>query len=210
MNDAEINKKIKEFFFDPAKNSKSYRVLYSRNNKTKYTVRFSPLYLARRDICYCFGINPETSKKINTGSDFGPANFAGIWLIYETLNMLSKSIEMERDDFFEKYLKVKNLDNILALGKLRNAITHFYYSLRIKDRGDWWQFSLNPRYRYLIRKDRKSSYPSNNFIVNPFIFHERFELGIAILREQLSNRKNRELREQFNDQIRRQDWVIIY
>ncbi|MFA4880011.1 MAG: hypothetical protein WC650_00105 [Candidatus Doudnabacteria bacterium] len=81
MNDEETDKKIEEFFFDPGKSWSEYRVLYSLNNPCGI-VRFSPLYFARRDIYYCFGVNPEIQKKIDTGTDFGPAEFVAIWLMY--------------------------------------------------------------------------------------------------------------------------------
>lgn len=210
MDDKKTNKKIEEFFFDPSKNWNEYRVLYSLNNPGEI-IRFSPLYFARRDIYYCFGVNPEIQKKIYMGTDFGPAEFAAIWLIYETVVTVTKSIKMNIGDFYKKYLKIKNPENVIAIRKLRNAITHFKYSLKIRNRGDdvLWQFSLKPTSKYLIVKDKGSKYSSNIFIVNSYIFHKRFELAVLKLRQRLLNRKNIKLRGIFNKCIIREDWVSV-
>lgn len=208
MNDEETDKKIEEFFFDPGKNWNEYRVLYSLNNPCEIT-RFSPLYFARRDIYYCFGVNPEIRNKINTGTDFGPAEFVAVWLMYQTVDTLAQSIKIKLEDFFRKYLRIKNSGNILALRQLRNAITHFKYSLRIRNNGQLWQFSLKPKSGYLIRKSRESGYTNNNFVINTYIFHERFELAVFKLKQQLLNRKNIELRKMFNKCIRRKHWVSV-
>lgn len=209
MSNTEIDKKIEEFFFDPSKTPEEYKILYSCNNPGEI-IRFSTLYLARRDIFYCFGFNPEIRQMIYTGSSFGTAYFAGIWLIYETVITLASSIDIEKVEFYKKYLQFKNPNNIVALDKLRQAITHFKYSLKIRDRSSLWQFSLNPNSRYLIGKDKESNYPSNNFVVNPFIFHQRLEEAIMSLKERLLNRRYKKLRGSFNNNVRRKHWVIIF
>ncbi len=215
----EIDKKVEEFFFGPGQNSAEFQRLFFKNNPNYKHVRFSPLYLARRDIYYCLGMNPEDgSKSIKTKTGFGPANFAAIWLIWETLITLAKSTGINdrnkpnQNDFIAKLFKIK-LSSVIALRKLRNAITHINYGLHYKDECNvLWQFNLSSIHNVLVRKARKSKYSSNNYKINPIIFHQKFEKGLTSLKEKLQNRRNKKLRESFNnsDPTKRANWTLIY
>lgn len=88
------------------KTQKCYESLYMRNNPNDRVVRFSPLYLARRDIFYCFGHNPEINRQIKTGSKFGPALFIGLALIYETIKTVAQSIKITPKNYFKNYFNV--------------------------------------------------------------------------------------------------------
>lgn len=213
----EIDKKIEEFFFGPGKSPDEYKKLFFINNPTNKKPKFSPLYLARRDIYYCFGMNPQdpkhTSERFSDKIEFGPAYFAGIWLIWETLITLARSTgERDQNNFIRKLLKINSI-NVLALRQLRHAITHMNYGLRHRDRQyGLYQFALSSNFKHLIRKGRKSKYPSKNYRVNPVIFHQRFEKGLTNLRDQLSRQHNRQLRFKFNHSYptKRSNWVGMY
>lgn len=212
MDDLEVNKKIREFFFDPSKTYEEYQSFYSCNNPGEI-VRFSTFYLARRDIFYCFGLNPEIKDGlIITGSNFGTAYFAGIWLIYESIITLIESIGIKKKEeeklegFCKEYLKIQG-QNLKAIKALREAITHHSYGLYSSDKG-LWRFSVNPKSEYLIKKG-KADTGLKHFILNPFKFHHRFELATSIIKTRLLDRKNQKMRESFNKFIKKQGWVII-
>jgi len=81
----DFNNRLEMYFFDPSRThreyKKEYQKRYDESHLKKYGgVRFSPLYLLREDIYFCFGKSPGCNKEINY-KNFGPANFAGIVLI---------------------------------------------------------------------------------------------------------------------------------
>ena len=164
-------------------------------------------------------MNPEDeSKLIKTVNNFGPAYFAGIWLIWETLVTLARSIGINSRDnsrqngFIANLFRIK-LDSVIALRKLRNAITHINYGLRYRDeRNILWQFSLSTGFETLIRKARRRQYSSNNYKINPIIFHQKFEKGLTVLKKQLQNRRNNNLRINFNssEPTKRSNWTLMY
>ena len=220
MNGDEIDKKIDEFFFGPGQKVKEYNQLFVKNNPGD-PIRRSPLYIARRDIYFCFGMNPEdpehTSRLFSEKIKFGPAYLAGIWLIWETLITLAKCKGInsrdnsQQNDFISKLFKI-SLSNTIAIRKLRNAVTHINYGLRYRDEQNvLWQFNLNPKLKYLIRKSQKSNYPSNNYVVNPIIFHQKFEKGLTYLKEQLLHGKNIQVRNNFNNSepAKRSNWIMF-
>lgn len=209
MDNSEVDKKIREFFFDPSKTYEEYQSFCSCNNPGEI-VRFSTFYLARRDIFYCFGLNPEIKDGfIITGSNFGTAYFAGIWLIYESIITLTESIGIKKKEeeklegFGKEYLKIQG-QNLKAIKALREAITHYSYGL---DKG-LWRFTINTESEYLIKKD-KADTGLKHFILNPIKFHYRFELATSIIKSKLLDRKNQKMRESFNEFIKKQGWVII-
>jgi hypothetical protein len=218
--DNEIDSKIDEFFFGPGQKTEEFNRLFTKNNPGD-PIRRSPLYIARRDIYFCFGMNPEDPKHVKKlftdGIGFGPAFFAGIWLIWETLITLARCQGInsrdnaQQNDFIAKLFKI-SISSTIALRKLRNAVTHINYGLRYRDERDvLWQFNLNSKSGFLIRKMRRSNYPSNNYVVNPIIFHQKFEKGLTELKKRLLDKKNIQLRDSFNNSepTKRSNWVAF-
>ena len=223
--DKEIDKKIEEFFFEPESPVEEYNKLFTKNNPGD-PIRRSPLYTARRDIYYCFGIDLEGAKHIKRlftnkfEIKVGPAYFAGIWLIWETLETLAKICgcgERDykcKDRFIADFLEIE-YSHPFPLRMLRNGLTHYAYGLKYryvskdKKRQILFQFNLSPSCRFLIREDKKSEEKNRKYIVNPIILHQKFEQGIAKLKAKLIDKKNKELRKKFNESsfTKRSNWV---
>lgn len=207
--DIQVKNKIEEFFFDLRKNTASYRDSYKSNHPDE-PIRFSPLYLICRDIHYCFGKNPELGILINTGSDFGPAKFAGVILLSSAIHMLSSIMVVREDkigEFSKKYLKLSKKDgNRLEL--LRNSIVHINYSIAFKRRGKpSVLFTLSEIQESLIFKGENIHGFAEHYIINPVIFKKRFLNTLAPFKKDLM--EDVALRESFDRKVNNKEWLSI-
>ncbi len=233
----ELEKKINEFFCDPAVKTDQYRKLSIRNlmkinatneqihNEELYKfVRFSPLYNILRETFFCLGINPETGyKNFNKKRDFGPANLAAVVLegtICEMLagikyqKLFNPSVAM-RDEFNKNYLKLSKFNSI-AIRLIRNAVLHANYGLVVFKNPRYNPFnkkvffllSRSKNFDFSIRKIKnRRKYPAINFIVNPIILFEKILVACQKLEKEILSLKNPILSEWFLKNIRRKHWI---
>jgi len=94
---------------------------------SKHGVGYSSLFLLRRDIYWCRGIDPKTNKRIVKGAG---APFAGFILLRVLLNYAISLSNSDMQNYVKKYFPVTLLkDELSALNKLRNALEHQSYNL---------------------------------------------------------------------------------
>ena len=207
----DIDKKIEEFFFNPAKTLDEYGLTYKSNNPNEEAVRFSPLYLASRDIYYCFGKNPEISKKIETGSMFGPTKFIGFVLTYQTLDMVARAIGLKPKDYLQKFFDFSTTEAV-DLSELRHAITHEWYSLfgfRQKDKKNIWFDISDFSDKIIIPKKVSDSDREAHYVVNPTSFYKNFFESLEKVKQGLLDKENEQKRMAFNKRVTHKHWVII-
>jgi len=99
--------------------------------KTKFIEKhdkgYSNLYILRKDILWCRGIDPISGKKI---CDEGGAPFAALILLRILFNYLVWLSGTTFDDFIKKYSPEDlNIDKLNILNRLRNALEHESYQL---------------------------------------------------------------------------------
>lgn len=111
---------IEKIFCAPTLTKTEYNAKYGEGYKT--------LYLLRKDIFWCRGIDPKTKGRINTEDAAPLAAFILLNVLFKFIVDLSGYSDQ---NFINKYFRLFNLNNEekIILRRLRNAIVHKSYKL---------------------------------------------------------------------------------
>ena len=207
----EIDQKVKLFFFPPNKTHEEYNDCFTKSYLgKKEKPRFSPLYRGRRAIFYCYGINPENLDLFYQKISFGPEYFLGIFLIYESCEMIAKIIGQSPEKTLRK-IGIQSQEHCHALKRLRDSITHKQFGLRI----EWSSSDKTPTFFRLVERGNfiihdyivKRSYRTRAFTINVNRLHRGFKTAVKNLEEDLLNQHNERLRWRFSESVRTKHWV---
>lgn len=180
---SDIDNKI-DFFFE------------SPNSWIEGRTKFSNLYLLRRDIIQCFGINPTSGEKIEFS-----ALWPGAMSVLAGIDLLSKYY-FGQDDFgkvgvrfkgyFQKYI---NKDDSEIIYQLRNSLLHSFglYSYKLDkktNRRIEFSFRLIASGNKLVSKINEKSY-----LIDIHTLWREFEKSITRYFNDL--RKNDDLKNNF-------------
>jgi len=212
---------INLYFFDPKKDRNKYINFYKRSIKDRYKkekgYRYSNIYLLRKDIKFCLGLNKSFSdcpKEIKNEITY----FGAIILINTAIDLIvSKIFNGNYIRFTKKYLKIENDEYAKALRYLRNGLVH-NYSLycyaennnKYFKKGEKVYFNLD-FYNELISKNLKwkRKYSSSMYNINPRILYSRFVNAIEFYKKELLDRKNNKLRLEFKDGVDIDNWILL-
>jgi uncharacterized protein YeaO (DUF488 family) len=166
----------------------------------------SVLYLLRRDIFTCFGMDPTTQSRIEHSTLWpgAMAILAGIDLLAKFLagNDARGEVGKRFRDYIQRYLQPLNADDEEVVYQLRNALLHSF-GLHSMGCAGPYDFVLLDRTPDLVLRYPK--FP-NVYGIGLRTLHERFEQSIGRYQEEL--RENHELQENF-DRIHDQYGEII-
>jgi len=219
IDEKDLTNRVSMYFFSPLKSPNEYRIeyklKYGESHIKKYGgLRFSPLYLLRKDVYFCLGSYGLSRK--NIGQNTESALFAGILLINIAFtNLTNKLFDKNYTLFAKKYMGIEREEELKALRLLRNALEHNNYSLfyRYRDRDKKTlikiYFSINLRFAKLIEKDVtwKTKYPSELYKINPRKLHMSLEKGISRLKIDIL-KKGSFIYKKFIKNIRLKDWTL--
>lgn len=142
---------------------------------------FSTLYLLRRDICTCFGIDPNNGSKLANEALF-PATMG----IMAGIDLLSKFVYLDdetgkkssRKRFMDYVVKYIEHEHSEALYHLRNSLLHSF-GLYSRDwiSGQVFKFILDRNRAMLVEK-----LDDVNHIIDIGILWKRFEESVATLK----------------------------
>ncbi len=94
---------------------------------SKHGEGYSSLYLLRRDVCWCRGLDLKTNKRIVEGAD---APFAAFILLRVLLNYSIALSDSDMQNYVKKYFPhMLSKDELTILNRLRNALEHQSYNL---------------------------------------------------------------------------------
>ncbi len=166
----------------------------TKNEYTKkYNDGYSNLYIIRKDVFWCRGINPKTKQKIN--SEAG-APFAAFILINILFNYIVYLSNMDYQNYIKEYFSIViNMKETEILNRLRNALVHKSYQLvwepdiERKETGKITYFAMTEDLGSpLVEKiDEKKN--DETWIVNIDKIHQAVENSITNLFVDLKNKK---------------------
>ena len=209
-----FEEKVELFFFDHVRDRDDYIDEYKRLNPGRVSreggkYRYSPLFLIRKDIDYCFAFGRELNPCRN---NIHPAEFAGFVLINTCFTSLLKKYYYGNFlTFARDWMGIANQSELDALRYLRNGLMHNFYGLYFYDnnRGVKVYFSLGP-YPNIIRKSgsRTSPYPSETYEVNHRQLFIEFNRAIGSLKNKLLDPTETKLRSNFNSNFDLDTWMV--
>lgn len=145
---------------------------------------FSQLYLLRRDIDSCFGINPN-----NGCSDSWPAvQWPGVMTILAGIDLLGKFLAGQDAPrkvgerfrrFLMQYFEL-SAEDAEIMYQLRNSLLHSFGLYSYISRGIVYQFTLSCNLPQLI-----TSTSDNNFSVNIELLRTEFEVAVNAYHDDL-------------------------
>ena len=139
----------------------------------------STLFLLRRDIQTCFGIDPNTNRKI----DF-QALFPGTIAILAGIDLLAKFVYNDKPNevgvryrnYVENYI---DKEHYMELYQLRNALLHSF-GLYSESGGKTFRFVLSIGEDKLIRESGKGTYN-----IDIELLRNKFENSIDIIQQEI-------------------------
>ncbi len=168
--------------------------LFSEDPKFYYKPprKYSTLYLLRRDIAFCLGINLENKKPCHKKSK---AQWLGAMGIFAGIDLLGKFLNGEDDTrhgkvrqrfkmFLSQYFHINenDADDAEILWHLRNSLLHSFglYSKDFK-KGIEYHFTLVAAYEPLI------SQRNNKYVIDLMSLYDKFESSIESYLKDLMN-----------------------
>jgi hypothetical protein len=150
--------------------------------------QFGVLYLLRRDIFRCMGIDPITRN---------PMNYMALWpgtmAILAGIDLLGKffagrdqrgGVGKRFCDYLKEYFQPISTGDGGVIYQLRNALLHSF-GLYSEDKGKIYEFVLVQNQSQLIQQ-----VPADTYIVDIRELHRRFEESVCRYKVQLENDKN--------------------
>ena len=150
--------------------------------------QFGVLYLLRRDIFRCMGIDPITRN---------PMNYMALWpgtmAILAGIDLLGKffagsdqrgEVGKRFCDYLKEYFQPISTGDEDVIYQLRNALLHSF-GLYSEDKGKIYKFFLVQNESQLIQQ-----VPANTYIVDIRELHRRFEESVCRYKVQLENDKD--------------------
>ena len=144
---------------------------------------FGVLFLLRRDIFRCMGIDPITRNPINN-----MALWPGTMAILAGIDLLGKffagsdqrgEVGKRFCDYLKKYFQPISTGDEDVIYQLRNALLHSF-GLYSEDRGRIYKFVLVQNQRQLIQQ-----LPTDTYVVDIRELHKRFEESLCRYKVQL-------------------------
>lgn len=171
---------------------------------------FSQLYLLRRDISTCFGINPNNGQPLPT-----QALWPGVMAICAGIDLLGKffvgndnrgEVGLRFREFLGTYFGISQNDAEIIY-QLRNSLLHSFglYS-EIKDRAG----NITCRYSFILSRTRGTLITvldNDNFLIDIEILRTEFENAIAAYEVRL--RGNPSLKTNFANMIPKHQGIHI-
>jgi len=170
---------------------------------------FSQLYLLRRDISTCFGIDPTSKEKIST-----QAIWPGVMAICTGIDLLGKfyagndiirKVGERFKNFLNIYFHLSENDSIIIYN-LRNSLIHSFglYSEFKNNNGDiiTYRYSLIQGINTFIRK-----IDNEKFLIDVNIFYNMFENAVNEYESQL--RRNKILQKNFTHMFPKHSGIRI-
>ena len=187
-----VNTLIDSFFENPNKNM-------------RLIGQFSVLYLLRRDILICFGLNPDDNKRVEYR-----ALWPGAMGVLAGIDLLGKFFAGE-DSIgkvgirFCEFIK-QNFDSVSSrdeeiIYQLRNSMLHSF-GLYSKGKGGEFRFSLTAANNPLVIR-----LGGNNYQIDIFTLYNDFEKAINKYENDL--RKKKDLQSKFQNMIEYYGFVKI-
>lgn len=207
------DEKIDLLFFDPYKTRDEYINYYKlvasqRYIEEKGRYRYSPIFLLLKDIHFCYGIGKEFNP-VRDNLNF--PEFAGILLVRIAFtNTIKKFYYGQLEKFAEEFMGISDKEELQALGLLRNALEHSYYSLYLRRKhSPKVYFTLGLSFDHIIKKDStwQRSYPSEMYTVNPRRLFSGFEKGLFKFKELLLDPCQQKLRKHFDENFDIDQWI---
>ncbi|MBM4467238.1 MAG: hypothetical protein FJ014_17070 [Chloroflexi bacterium] len=139
---------------------------------------YSVLYLLRRDISVCLGIDPNSGNPINF-----QALLPGAMAILAGIDLLGKflagndnigEVGKRFKDFVSKYLQAVSPTDATILYQLRNSLLHSFGLYSEDRKGNVYKFTLSATQRPLVQP-----LGSDNYLVDVRTLRSQFETGIA-------------------------------
>jgi hypothetical protein len=156
--------------------------------------QFSVLYLLRRDIKTCLGINPNTGSRIGSQALWpgAMAVLAGIDLLGKFLagNDNYRGVGKRFTAFLDEYFQPLSSDDSRAIYQLRNALLHSF-GLYSEAKDQVYKFALVPAHQPLVQRREGDKY-----LVDVLTLHSRFESAITCYETDL--RRSTSLQAHFN------------
>lgn len=162
-------------------------------SKDEYVARYgegySNLYLLRKDIWWCRGLDSRTKRRIE---DNAGAPFAAFILIRVLFNYIVYLANTDYQSYIKKYFPITlNIKELEVLNRLRNALEHQSYRLEWnpdknkKEKGKTTFFAMTEeRTSPLVGKiDERED--DETWIVNIHILHKAIEDSIEKLRNSI-------------------------
>jgi hypothetical protein len=180
------------FFEDPANVPSSSRV-------------YGVLYLLRRDIRICLGIDPNTNSSIEY-----QALWPGAMAIMAGIDLLGKFLAGNDGvrqsgrrfrDFVEEYLQPISPDDATTIYQLRNALLHSF-GLYSEHRNRIYRFVLTAERGPLVQNRESDSY-----WVDVLALHNKFETAVASYQVNLTT--DRSLQDHFSAMFPKYGQVYI-
>jgi len=165
------------------------------STQKKIPNEFSVLYLLRRDVCQCMGIDPNTGNPINKSTIWPGtmAILAGIDLLgkfyagNDQIGQVSKRFK----DYVDKYftgISCKDKDTIY---QLRNSLLHSFGLYSKAHNGDIYRFTLAQNRSSFITHT-----PPDKYLIDINELHNKFENSISRYCTDIESNKN--LQNNFN------------
>ena len=207
-----LDKQIELFFFDPRKTKEEYgefyKEVYAEKFEKEKLCRYSPLFHALRDIRFCFGVGKEFNL-IRDNLNF--PEFAGIVIIdLAFYNLVKKVYKGPFGEYAQKYMKIDSKEEIESLRRLRNAIQHGFYSLKIlnKETGNEEFFTINNSldkaiHREAVTENNKTTIKN---IINSKKLYSDFTESIILFKNDLLNHNNKK-RACFSGFLNIDNWI---
>lgn len=162
----------------------------------------SILYLLRRDIMTCFGINANTNKPIPTA-----AYFPGVMAVMAGIDLLAKFYagnDKTKESgsrfltFTSKYIDIENQEIIYGL---RNSLMHSFGTYSKGKDGAKKRFRLDTASSVLVQQIE-----TNQFLINIELLRDRFESACEQYYQDV--KKSEELQQKFMNMM--DDYGYIY
>ena len=147
---------------------------------------YSVLYLLRRDIRTCLGIDPNTGAMMGMQALWpgAMALLAGVDLLGKFLAGTDKVGETgERfRKFLQRYFQLASEEDAEIIYQLRNALLHSF--------GLYSKTRRNREYRFVLVGDKRplvQSLEGNHYLISVFALYERFERAVGAYRADLKS-----------------------
>jgi len=168
---------------------------------------YSVLYLLRRDISVCLGIDPDSDNPIAFQALWPGtmAILAGIDLLGKFLvgnDNFRKSRKRFKNFIESKYFQVVSQTDAEIIYQLRNSLLHSFGLYSEDGKGNVYRFTLIPKQGPLVQR------LGDNYLVDVRTLHSQFETAIENYRADL--KKDLSLQECFNAMFPKYGVVYIH